>query len=73
MHAEIFLYMFARIMKESVHAEQFLYAKHALQYVNGHADYQCRTQGFPKAFFNRSTLVHVLHMVHKFGAEMGLI
>ena len=25
-------------MKESVHAEQFLYVKHALQYVNGHAE-----------------------------------
>ena len=24
-------------MKESVRAEQFLYVKHALQYVNGHA------------------------------------
>ena len=24
-------------MKESVHAEQFLYVKHALQYMNGHA------------------------------------
>ena len=26
------------IMEESVRAEQFLYMKHALQYVNGHAD-----------------------------------
>ena len=25
-------------MKESVHAEQFLYMKQVLQYVNGHAD-----------------------------------
>ena len=25
------------IMEESVRAEQFLYVKHALQYVNGHA------------------------------------
>ena len=25
-------------MKESVRAEQFLYVKHALQYVNGHAE-----------------------------------
>ena len=24
-------------IKESLHAEQFLYVKHALQYVNGHA------------------------------------
>ena len=26
-------------MKESVRAEQFLYVKQALQYVNGHAEY----------------------------------
>ena len=33
-------------MKESVRAERFLYVKHALQYVNGHAD--SRGKGLPR-------------------------
>ena len=41
MRTQFFLYMFARVYEESVRAEQFLYVKHALQYVNGHAERFC--------------------------------
>ena len=38
MRAQYFLYLLLLFKKESVLAEQFVYVKHALQYMNGHAD-----------------------------------